>query len=324
MGCEVAPFSDRFDPMLVFDQSFAVLLEDWLRRILAERNLRKIRRIIVLDDGGHMHEAVSRVFRSSYHDIVGVEQTSSGKARIERLGIRFCRHMVASSIFKQRDEAPFIGELGAQRIAVRIATRKVISPRVLVLGLGTIGRHTAARLYLKHELEVCVTDPNYADPARKLSEEPANKMFDSRKLRLEHADALRQLNRFNVIVGASGSQVLTSKQIVECTHKHAMFISMSSGDAEFPSYVFRSHSHGVHSDCVVGNRCLVNAGFPITFTGQRHELHPLKIELTIAMLQASVMDLACRQGQGPLYGRVIASIHQRWKEQLVEQELISA
>lgn len=323
MGCEIAPFSNRFDPMVSFEQSFTILIENWLHKVLDERNLNKIRRIIVLDDGGHMHEAVSRVFKSTLYDIIGIEQTSSGKARIERLGIRFCRHMVASSAFKQREEALFIGILGAERIVSRIATQGMSSPRILVLGLGTIGRHTALRLYLNHGLEVSVADPNYTDPERKLGDEPANKMFDSRKLRLEHADALNKLSQFDVIVGASGSQALTSKQIIERSHPHTLFISMSSGDVEFPSYSFREPSHRVHSDCVKGFRCLANAGFPITFTGQRHELHPLKIELTIAMIQASVLDLACRFGQGPLYGRVITSAHQHWKELLREEEFIS-
>ncbi len=324
LGFEVAPFSNRFDPVVDFEGSYKILLENWIINVLKEYNLQKIRRIIVLDDGGHMHEAVSRVFRTCNKYIVGIEQTSSGKARIERLGIRFTRHMVASNEFKQREEAPFIGALGAERIGSCLKTHTIASPKILVFGLGTIGRHTAAQLYLKNGLNVWVTDQNYGDPVRKLSDERVCQMFASRSLLLEHADALSRLGEFDVIVGATGSQVLTAKQIMERSHPYAMFISMSSGDIEFPAYMFRRDSHGVHRDYMVGNRRLANAGFPITFMGNRHELHPLKIELTIAMLQASVMDLACRYGQGPRYGMTIHKVHRHWRELLVEQELVSA
>lgn len=324
MGCTVAPFSDRFDPMVSFDSVFVTLLESWLSQELSERNLSRFRRIIVLDDGGYMHEVVSRLFPVQDR-ICGVEQTSSGKSRIERLKIDFCRHMVASHPFKQRDEALCIGTVGASRIAERISRMGMSSPCILVLGLGTIGRNVAARLYLNHTLDVSVADLHYDDPRLGLSREPVIKMFEGKGLRLDHREAMRRLGEFNVIIGASGSPALTTRQITEQAYRQAVFMSMSSGDIEFPYHAFRTPHDRVHSDCYKNGRCLVNAGFPVTFTGRRHEIHPLEIELTMALLQASVMDLVCHPGSKPVLSQVIDSSHQLWKESMAERdsELVS-
>jgi hypothetical protein len=58
-----------------------------------------------------------------------------------------------------------------------------------------------------------------------------------------------------------------------------------------------------------------------------HEIHPLQIELTIAQLQASVMDLALvdRSAPGaPHYGTVINQAYETWRRELVEHEFVSA
>jgi hypothetical protein len=162
--CPVAPMSDQFDPLKRFDGWFGPRVTAWIADILSDRNMGVIRRVIVLDDGGYAHQSMHRLY-GNHTDIVGVEQTSSGKTRIERLGIKFNQHMVASSLYKQRYEARFIGALGAERIVAHIQGRGMGSPRVLVLGMGTIGRSTAAELYLKHGLEVDVTDVRYSNPA---------------------------------------------------------------------------------------------------------------------------------------------------------------
>lgn len=321
--CVVAPFSDQFDPLISFDKWFTPRLAAWVKEILIERNLGLIRRIIVLDDGGHMHEAVNSFLG---HDprIAGVEQTSSGKARIERLKIRFNRHMVATSVYKQRDEAYFIGALGADRIMSQIARRGAPSSRILVLGLGTIGRNTALRLYLNHGMEVRVADPGYRDPSRKLWTERANQMFEARGVFLEYGEAMTSLEDYDVIIGASGSQVLSARQVHERLHPRALLISMSSGDGEFPATEFRKRYHTVHSDCVMEHRCLANAGFPITFRGAMHEIHPLQIELTMALLQASVMDLSTHEdGRSPGLGYVVSQAHASWRRELAEEGFVS-
>ncbi len=287
--CVVAPFSDRFNPLGSFQIWFASEIKAFVAGILTERNLDKIKRIIVLDDGGYMHEAAYEYLGDDLR-LVGVEQTSSGRHKIERLGVPFCKHMVASSLYKQKYEAVHIGTCGAKRIISHLAMRDVRNPRILVNGLGTIGRHTAFSLFSSmDDVRLSVTDPDQSSNPD-LRKNDISRIFEQRGMIIEYKRVMRNIGAFDAIVGARGSVFLRSDHI-DRLHPEVSLISMSSGDIEFPANRFRSTASHVHQDCLLDDRCLVNAGFPITFMGDRHELNPSKIEMTIAQLMAGVFDL---------------------------------
>ena len=65
---------------------------------------------------------------------------------------------------------------------------------------------------------------------------------------------------------------------------------MSSGDHEFPWGRSGIEAAASTNDYYLDGRCLVNAGFPITFDGKPHAMPPQQIELTMALLLIRIMD----------------------------------
>jgi hypothetical protein len=293
LGCAIAPFSGEFHPLQSFDEWFDRSLDSFLAKTLAQRKVDRFRRIIVLDDGGFMHHAAVRQFGSDPR-LGGIEQTTSGWHRISGSNIRFARYMVARSHYKQYEEAPFIGECGIVRILEHLRKRGKQDPNILVLGLGTIGRQIAGRLFLIHGLRGSAADLNFTDEKKGLRHFGGNQLLECRGRCLEYREAMSRLREFDVIVGATGFPAVTEADIGRL-HPEVSLISMSSSDREFPVLHFRRRGDLVHDDCYRDSRCLVNAGFPITFSGARHEIRPIEIEMTIAQLQACAMDLSGRE-----------------------------
>ena len=316
LGCAVADFSDEFHPLVSFDDWFDSKIDTFLFEELAGRNLASFRKIIVLDDGGFMHKAAVRFFGNDPR-LAGIEQTSSGHNRIKEAGILFSTHyIVARSTYKQYEEAPYIGHCGTTRILEHIQKRGKNAPNILILGLGTIGRQMAGRLLIVQGLRGMAADIGYHNSKKSLRGFGANQLLEFNGRHIEYAEAMRRLAEFDVIVGASGSPVLADSDIGRL-HPEISLISMSSSDREFPALHFRNGCTRVHDDCYVGDRCLANSGFPITFMGLEHEVRPIEIELTIAQLQICVMASA---GEGsdilmPIMSNAMAQVHHIWQSE---------
>ena len=317
LGCVVAPWSEGFEAQVAFDDWFARRLDEFLTVELMMRDMRSIRMIIVLDDGGHMHEAAVKFFGRDPR-LAGVEQTSSGYNRIMTTGIAFeNEHMVARTPYKQFEEAPYIGICGMSRILAHLRARGKTDPNILVLGLGTIGRQIAGRLFVLEKKRGVAADIHFDDDDHKnirLRDFGANHLLVADGRIIGHADAMARLSEFDVIIGATGYPSIPEGDL-DRLHPEVSLISMSSSDREFPALRFRKPGDLVHSDCYNGKRCLVNAGFPITFSGVRHEVRPIEIELTMAQLYACVLDLA---GKGkvanlPNLSLALAQAHDIWQ-----------
>jgi S-adenosylhomocysteine hydrolase len=288
MGCVIAPFSAHFEPQRLFNEWFEEQLYTFLKQVMSVRQLESYHKVIVLDDGGHMHCMVNRLVNDC-SNIVGIEQTSSGHNRIQKAGIRFPTISVAQSYHKQLFESPLIGRNGYERIIRHIERRGKGDPNMLVIGLGAIGRQTAGQLFLLHGLRGSVTDLRVGDS--RIMEHSAVQLLNIRDRIIPATEAMRRLSEFDVIVGATGSPVLTEED-VERIHPEVSLVSMSSSDNEFPPLPFRRADGKLHEDYYLGKRCLVNGGFPITFYGNRHEIPPQQIELTLALLMIRFMDEA--------------------------------
>ena len=287
MGCVVAPFSLDFEPMQSFDEWFSSRLGSFILQDLLRRNLTTYRKIVALDDGGFLHLVVDRLCRG-LPNLVGIEQTSSGHHRIKAARVGFPVGSVARNYIKLTHESPLIARNVIERVERHLRQRNRQDPNVLVFGLGPVGRQVAGQLFLKHKWRGCVFDPK-ADQL--LAEERLVDLLTVRHRVLKDEELKRRLGEFDVIIGATGSPVLSADDIARL-HPEVSLISVSSSDREFPALAFRCLGKGIHDDYWRDGRCLVNGGFPITFDGSAQAMPPQEIELTIALLMIYLMSEA--------------------------------
>lgn len=234
-------------------------------------------RVIVMDDGAEL----LNVFNANLNfispkAIIGIEQTSSGFRKLEKEAPKFPVINVARSAIKLNKESPLIARLGCDRINHVIKKYNIPDPKILVVGLGPMGNNTL--LILKEE--------GYSVIGHDTT-------FDSKS---EISDLIIE-NNINVLVGVTGSNILTEEQIKELDNRISAtlyLISMSSSDREFPAAFLRQSQVGkdIYGDVKWNNMVLINNGFPITFKGKRYESTPIEIERTIALLYGSVLYAA--------------------------------
>lgn len=232
-------------------------------------------KIIILDDGGELLKVVNDRFDSlpSGAVVIGIEQTSSGFRKLENVELHFPVFNVARSAVKLIKESPLIADLGCRRIADVINQYSVLEPRVLVVGLGPMGSNTLSILNAK----------GYFTLGYDIAHHDKTELID-----------LVKNNKINVIVGVTGTNILSEKQLQEIKDilDHNLYlISMSSADREFPTTQIRQNGvipKEIHGDVRWDNLILINNGFPITFKGNRYESTPIEIEKTIGLLMGSV------------------------------------
>lgn len=285
----VAPFSATFEPNQPFDSWFARELTEFVGNELAQRQLKNYRHIIVLDDGGHLN-MLCKSLLAKCPNAYGIEQTSSGERQLREVDMPYDWLSIARWYTKQLLEAPLIGEHAAHRITSHLTQRSKNNPRILAMGLGTIGRQTAARLTVNGVGSVFACDPK-ADLGGEVLYNGAMNVFRCHGGQLlSCADALESIGTFDAIIGATGTPAL-NESTIERLHPEVSLISLSSSDREFPAVAFRKNKPGtVHDDYWLEQRCLVNGGFPITFDGKYYAIPPDKIELTIASLQLVILN----------------------------------
>jgi thymidylate synthase ThyX/S-adenosylhomocysteine hydrolase len=243
-------------------------------------NIKPRSRIIILDDGGELLKTVHENFDLIPDDIsvFGIEQTSSGFRKLEHSQLYFPIFNVARSNTKLNKESPVVASIGYNRI-IDVFKQYLIEPRILVVGLGPIGKNIF--LLLKQ-----------------------NKYFTIGYDTATHTETnlidLILKNNINVVVGTTGKNILDAKQIqkINETIKTKLYlISMSSADREFDTVYIKEKQKNIqiHSDLMRGNIILINNGFPITFKGNPYEsAHhgDIEIERTIATLYGSVIEAA--------------------------------
>lgn len=232
--------------------------------------------VIVIDDGADTLHVFNKNFSEikDKFQITGIEQTSSGFRKLENEELNFPVINVARSSIKLDKESPLIARLGCNRINDVIESYSIKEPRILVVGLGPMGKNV--QLILKEDdYFVIGHDTNLGTQ---------DEMVD-----------LVKKNNINVLVGATGTNIINEEQIKkisEVTSEKLYLISMSSSDREFPSAFLRQETPKdapTHMDSQWENIVLVNNGFPITFKGKRYESTPLEIEKTIALLYGSAL-----------------------------------
>lgn len=233
-------------------------------------------RIIFLDDGGMLLKTVHANFNLIPKNtrVFGIEQTSSGFRKLEGITISFPIYNPARSKTKLIKESPLIAKIGYERIMETINYYS-INPKILIVGQGPIGKS----LYLRFKKLYPTFTYDIANDGKK-----------------NIIDLILQ-NNINIVIGATGKNILDSRQIEPLNEKlkdKLFLISMSSTDREFETSYFRKNkiNLGIHTDILQGNIVLVNNGFPVTFKGNAFESTPREIEKTIGLLYRSVLESA--------------------------------
>ncbi len=297
LGCFVAPCSNMFNPRRPFDEWFESCLFSYLDDKLRGRDLEKFDKIIVLDDGGFMHAyAHSRL--SHLDNVIGIEQTSSGFHKIQALGVKFESIAVARCYQKQQYESPFIGRALSEFIAHDLKTHTQSNSKALVFGMGRIGSLTAGNLNIHKGVKTFVTDTQPLGSHNLMRSYGANQILVMQGKYLKHDEAMKRIGEFDIIIGATGSN-LFAPDMIESLHPKVRLISASSSDREFPSARFRQRGGSVHDTFTLEERSLANGGFPINFRGQRNEMPPWQIEFTMCLLMGYMLDKL--HGGVPLY-----------------------
>jgi S-adenosylhomocysteine hydrolase len=266
-------------------------------------------RLLVLDDGSYLLEALASLRHRRCPDVAIVEQTTRGLIKIEENAALESRSRelpivnVARSAPKSTLEPPFIGIAVTEALERRLgsAVRAGADDRCLVLGYGAIGQQVATfatRVLGFSRRRVCVFD---AVPAR---------------MRQANADGFslwerKQPLRFKVVIGCSGRASFTvgdyvfledgaflasaSSGTVELSRQN--FIELADSNPDDDIWIDRTglDESRVHSDLrfhfVDRDATFVNGGFPVNFDGRvncvpAHYIQPTPTMMCAAAVQA--------------------------------------
>ena len=229
------------------------------------QNLPKEAKFVVLDDGA---ELIQTCIDEQRVPLFAVEQTSSGFRKLENQSIPFPVVNVARSATKLVQESPLVARLCFERINEYLLSKNINDSSVLVVGLGPVGE-CIREVFKQNDFIVNGFDIKHG-----------------------HNDLVSFIknNKPDVIVGATGSNILTKHDIEQLVSDKPLYlVSVSSSDREFPVVDFRTSAE-IHADIVYKNITFLNNGFPITFKGNRYELTPSEIEKTICLLGGAVLD----------------------------------
>lgn len=264
-GCFVGESSVKYNPEVKFDHWFSEELKLFLSKVLKRVDFNNFDKIVVLDDGGLLTSEIIDL-DLPFEKFQGIEQTSSGWAKLKDVQTPFNIFYVARTYVKLKVETPYISKLCYERIVDHINTRELANPNILIIG---------SKGYIGQSLEGRFRDANFEVTG-----------FDLKQGKLSNQGHI-ELGSFDVIIGTTGSQSISMNEVM-LMKNNVSLISTSSSDREFPSELFRMPNTKLHQNHYLDGRCLVNSGFPITFYGNYHELPPEEIEITCSLLMLGI------------------------------------
>ena len=294
-GIDVDPNSLSYSSHVPFDAHFQDLIEKFITQRIGKLESQKIEKIIILDDGGKCIEIIQDKMES-FAPLVAVEQTSSGFEALNAISLAFPVINVARSDTKLRLESPMIAEAAVQRLLLSMKKAKRPLKKALIIGGGSIGLAMQQKL---KEQEVQTTIYDIKDSKESL---------------------LDLLKTHNLILGCTGKTSVT-KDLHQHLHKDAVLASVSSSDREFDAVHLRKKvpkTDHCHSDLEISGVLLVRNGFPVNFDGERENIEPELIQLTIALMAAGILQ-GIQQGLEASLG--IIPLKKQWVE-LIEDNFI--
>lgn len=284
-----------------FDRYFA---EDTKRlwQVAAEQLAqRRIKRVIVLDDGGVCITSVPPEVLQRY-SLCGVEQTSRGMFLFEEKLPPFAVVSWARAAVKLEIGGPIFSQWFIDRLNTEfLRDRTLQGERLGVIGIGSIGR-AVAHLAVRQDNEVLYCDPN--------TDLNLPSPLNERVTRLDSVEEL--MLRCDYILGCSGRNPFKDKWPLY--HKPGIkLFSASSGDQEFgpiikdlkrrPNFQVISDSWDIVSEHgPSGPIHIAYSGYPYSFVSRGVEALPTRIVqfdtggLLAALVQARLFLEQCERG----------------------------
>lgn len=262
---------------------------------------RRIKRVLVLDDGGVCITSVPPEILRRY-SLCGVEQTSRGMFLFEEKPPAFAVMSWARAAVKLKIGGPIFSQCFIDKLNSEfLGDRPLHGERLGVIGMGSIGR-AVANLAVRqgNEVSYCDLNPDLQLPSA----------LNGSVTRVDSVEAL--MVRCNYVVGCSGRNPFKDKWPLN--HKpNIKLISASSGDQEFgpiikdlkqqPNFKVAAGTWNITSeDGPAGPIHVAYLGYPYTFVSRGIEAAPTQIVqfdtggLLAALVQAQFFLKQCETG----------------------------
>lgn len=269
-GIDVSPASFAYKSHVAYDVQFADAVKIFLSERLEIFTSGKYDRIIVLDDGGKCIDILSDD-ELPQCPIVAIEQTSSGYEAIRSKNLKFPVFNVARSPLKLSLESPMIAGAASERLFQSLQKRGLSPKEALIIGGGAIGKAMQERLSIT--MNTVIYDQNCNSSSQNGLNLPS------------------LLKTFPLIIGCTG-KVSVPHEFHQNLPPGATLVSVSSSDREFDAVYLRKRikeNTFCHEDLVIDDILLVRSGFPVNFDGERENIEPVLIQLTIALITAGIL-----------------------------------
>lgn len=270
-GIYVDDCSDAYAPHESFDTQYTRHVERFFAESWARLTAGRTARVVLLDDGGSLL-AVAGAMLDASADVIGIEQTSAGYAKIVGCALGFPVINIARSSAKLLYESPIIAARVTQTAFERTAGIDS-SAAILITGAGAIGTALADVLRPLHDRV---------------------DVYDTRSGCMTPIDLPNAIGGYDVIIGATGATSVPAS-MHELLRPGVLLMSASSSDREFDAVALRRRTTpnpDCHADLRVADgsvdATLLNSGFPVNFDGSPM-CGDASMALTMALLAAAVL-----------------------------------
>jgi hypothetical protein len=267
-GIDLDPNSFAYSSHASFDEQFSEQVKAFILSRLERIKKGNYSKIIVLDDGGKCIQIIQNSL-DRFPPLVAVEQTSAGYQALKEIALEFPVINVARSRAKLTLESPMIAQAAVERLIQSLQNSHRSPSQALIIGAGPIGKSVGV-LLAKRGLTCTFHD----------------------KQQHETPHLVQQLKTHDLILGCTGSTSIP-QALHLCLNPLATLASVSSSDREFDAVFFRRllpANSLCHKDLLIRDLLLVKSGFPINFDGERENIAPESIQLTIALMAAALLQ----------------------------------
>lgn len=290
-----------------YQQHLRTHLKNVWHHFIANLEHHNVKRIIVMDEGGHSLETMPSFLCFEYQ-MAGIEQTRGGLYSPAINSLPFPLIEVASSAIKRHLESPLIVEAIIKKLQNTLMRETSIHNKTVfgVIGNGAIGA-SVTRYLLEQGYTVVAYDEN----------KDAFQGFIHKNLyRVQNVNAL--IARVDFVLGCTGQDTLKDivQNLIDTTIDNKKLISCTSEDKEFyslrkvvdsgRSVELDNRNDIVYYTKIGGKITLVNGGFPVNFDQSGESVPANDIQLTRALMLGACIQ-AGLQASKPENGREIAT-----------------
>lgn len=272
---DICDSSIKFSPGQSYDTQYKNDVINFLHLRLEKILTSGCGKLIVVDDGGELIQAVNQLVKSNIlpkdMQIVGVEQTSSGFAKLQGLDLSISIINVARSNVKLSLESSLIADAIIKNLWMALEEIELRPTKTLVLGKGAIGSKVEEKLSLYFDVD------SY-DPL-------------INKSAIRHYEDI-DFSIYDLIIGCSGKEAMNFSDF-RFLRKKAILASGSSSDREFCGAAFRTQLDSVprcHDHIMANEIYLLNCGFPINFSKHYDLVDDDRYQLTRSLILAGILE----------------------------------